>query len=291
MAAATTPSSFSLSTYFPFTASWFGLFILAGGIPLPPFSYLGFGGLNLWAAGSLMWFVAKAAVQGGLTLANTYITVFYPSLWWVGYLLVLNPWYVFDIVQMFSPAFAYEGYKIPFTKFNPAKPISTAMKDANGNYTRANGQVNAALFAAALALAGAGTYGLVNMLPPVLTTAYKPILNMIMTVFGGITAVAGGGAGMMMLPNMFSSLSKSQTEYKAAIAAPLTAPVQTGGGDLPSLADVADKILNKENLQTGGSIEIEDASSMLFVGSLTLVTLAGISLALVRSKGVSAESI
>ena len=246
MAAATTPSSFSLSTYFPFTASWFGLFILAGGIPLPPFSYLGFGGLNLWAAGSLMWFVAKAAVQGGLTLANTYITVFYPSLWWVGYLLVLNPWYVFDIVQMFSPAFAYEGYKIPFTKFNPAKPISTAMKDANGNYTRANGQVNAALFAAALALAGAGTYGLVNMLPPVLTTAYKPIL---------------------------------------------TAPVQTGGGDLPTLADVADKILNKENLQTGGSIEIEDASSMLFVGSLTLVTLAGISLALVRSKGVSAESI
>jgi hypothetical protein len=287
MATTSTPSSFSLSKYFPFTASWFGLFILAGGIPLPPFSYLGFGGLNLWAAGSLMWFVAKAAVQGGLTLANTYITVFYPSLWWVGYLLVLNPWYVFDLVQMFSPAFAYEGYKIPFTKFNPAKPISAAMKDASGNYTRATGQVNAALFAAALALAGAGTYGLVNMLPPVLTTAYKPILDMVMTVFGGITAVAGGGAGMMMLPNMMSSFSKSQTEYKAAVAA----PVQAGGGDLPTLADVADKILNKENLQTGGAIEIEDASSMIFVGSLTLVTLAGISLALVRSKGVSAESI
>lgn len=287
MAAATTPSSFSLSKYFPITANWFGLFILAGGIPLPPFSYLGFGGLNLWASGSIMWFVAKAAIQGMLTLANTYITVFYPSLWWVGYLLVLNPWYVFDLVQMFSPAFSYEGYKLPFTKFNPAKPISTAVKDVSGNYTRATGQVGAALFAAALALAGAGTYGLVNMLPPVLTTAYKPILNMIMTVFGGITAVAGGGAGMMMLPSMMSSFNKNQAEYTAATAA----PVQKGGGDLPSLADVAEKIVNKENLQTGGALEIEDASSMIFVGSLTLVTLAGISLALVRSKGLSAESI
>ena len=190
---------------------------------------------------------------------------------------------------MFSPAFSYEGYKLPFTKFNPAKPISTAEKDASGNYTRGTGKVNAALFAAALALVGAGTYGLVNMLPSVLTTAYKPILNTIMTVFGGITALAGGGAGMMMLPSMMSSLSKNQAEYTAATAT--AAPVQKGGGDLPSLADVAEKIVNKENLQTGGSMEIEDASSMLFVGSLTFVTLAGISLALVRSKGVSAESI
>jgi len=221
-----------------------------------------------------------------LVLANTFITVFYPNLWWVGYLLILNPWYVFDIIQMFSPAFAYEGYKVPFTTFNPAKPLSAATKDASGNYTRAIGHVSPALFAAALALVGSGTYGLVNMLPSVITATYKPILNMVMTVLGGITALAGTGASIMMLPNLISNFNKSQEELKAA-----TATLQTGGGDLPSLADVAQKIMKKENHQTGGAIDVEDASSMLFVGSLALVTFAGISLALVRSKGLSAESI
>jgi hypothetical protein len=221
-----------------------------------------------------------------LVLANTYLTVFYPNLWWVGYLLVLNPWYVFDIVQMFSPAFAYEGYKVPFTKFNPASPLSNAIKDVSGNYTRAIGSVSPALFAAALALVGSGTYGLVNMLPSVLTATYKPILNMVMTVLGGITALAGTGASVMMLPNLISNFNKNQSEYTAALAT-----VQKGGGDLPSLADVAQKIMKKENLQTGGAVDIEDASSTLFVGSLALVTFAGISLALVRSKGLSAESI
>lgn len=272
-----------LSKYIPFNVEWFGLFILAGGIPIPPFSYLGYGGLNLWAAGSLMYFAMKAATQAILVLINTFVTVYYPGLWWVGYLLFLNPWYLFDILQMFSPAFAKEGFKVPFTHFNPKKPLGKQV-DISGNKTFAGGTVTAALLAASLALLGAGTYGLLNLLPPSITSGYKPIINSIFAVLGGVTALGGGSAGIMMLPQLMGSLKTNSAEFTAATA-------QKGGSaELPSLDEVANRILEHKPLQSGGG-ESEDLSSNIFIGILTLVTLGGISLALVRSKAESRESV
>ena len=267
--------------YIPFTVEWFGLFVLAGGIPFPPFSYLGYGGLNLWAAGSLMYFAMKAATQAFLVFINTFVSVYYPNLWWVGYLLVLNPWYVFDILQMFSPAFAEEGFKVPFTHFNPAKPLGKPVV-VNGKKTFAAGTVTAALLAAALALLGTGTYGLLNMLPPSVTAGYKPIVNGIFAILGGITAIGGGGAGLLMLPSLVKTLQSSSSEYKASVAA--VTPQTGGSSELPSLDKVANDILEHKTTHTGGGSTEDDLSSNIFLGTLTIVTLAGISLALARSK-------
>ena len=269
-----------LAKYIPFNVEWFGLFILAGGIPFPPFSYLGYGGLNLWATGSLMYFAMKAATQAFLVFINTFVSVYYPNLWWVGYLLVLNPWYVFDILQMFSPAFAEEGYKVPFTHFNPAKPVGKPMI-INGKKTFAAGKVTGALLAAALVFLGTGTYGLLNMLPPSITAGYKPIVNTIFAILGAITAIGGGSFGMMMLPTLIKSLQSNSAEYTASVAA--VTPQTGGSSELPSLDKIANDILEHKTTQTGGG-STEDLSSNIFLGTLTIVTLAGISLALARSK-------
>ena len=292
-AATTSTSSFSLASYFPISVEWFGLFILAGGVPIPPFSYLGFGGMNLWATNAMTWFFVKAGLQAMLVLGNTFLTTYYPHLWWVGYLLVLNPWYVFDLIQMFSPAFAYEGYKVPFTTFNPAKPMSSLnpVSDGDGGFTRAHGTITPALLAAILAMLGTGTYGFLNMLPPSVTATYKPVINIIFTVIGGITALAGGGiASMVALPGLISSLKSSTTEFKAGLAssAQPSAPMKGGGNtNLPSIEEVANKILKKS--QSGGSFE--DVSSGIFMAALSFVTIGGISLALIRSSAESAKAI
>ena len=293
--AATKPAtgSFSLASYFPISVEWFGLFILAGGIPIPPFSYLGFGGMNLWATNAMTWFFAKAGLQAMLVLGNTFLTTYYPNLWWVGYLLVLNPWYVFDLIQMFSPAFAYEGYKVPFTTFNPAKPMSPLkpVSDENGGLTRAYGTITPALLAAIIALLGTGTYGFLNMLPPSVTATYKPVINILFTVIGGVTALAGGGvASMVALPGIINRLKSSTTEFNAGLASSAipSVPMKGGGNtNLPSIEEVANKILKKS--QSGGSIE--DISSSIFLAALSFVTIGGISLALIRSSAESAKAI
>lgn len=292
-AATTSTSSFSLASYFPISIEWFGLFILAGGIPIPPFSYLGFGGMNLWATNAMTWFFVKAGLQAMLVLGNTFLTTYYPNLWWLGYLLVLNPWYVFDIIQMFSPAFAYEGYKVPFTTFNPAKPMSSSPRapDGNGGMTFAYGKITPALLAAILAMLGTGTYGFLNMLPPSVTATYKPVINILFAVIGGVTALAGGGvASMVALPGLINTLRSSTTELKAGLASTVTtsAPMRGGGNtNLPSIEEVANKILKKS--QSGGSIE--DVSSSIFLAALSFVTIGGISLALIRSSTESAKAI
>ena len=74
---------------------WLGLFVLAGGIPFQPFSFLGYGGMNLFAVGSTVWGASKAALQAMCLLASKLITVYYPKLWYISWLIVLNPWYIF----------------------------------------------------------------------------------------------------------------------------------------------------------------------------------------------------
>jgi hypothetical protein len=265
----------ALTQYFNFDLQWFGLFILAGGFPLPPFSYLGFAGLNLYAVGSMTYFGVKAGLQTILTLANTYLLAYYPKLWWVGYLLVLNPWYVFDLVQMFSPAFPKEGFKVPFFH----TPLGAA------------GKMTPALAALAVGAMSVGSYSLINMLPVELQASYKPLLNSIFLTVGTLAAVTGGGlSSMLVLPQAYSAIKSSLGEAgAAAAAAPIPAPTgaQKGGG-APSLSDVARKIeVGKITLQDGGGGS--DPSAAVFLGTLGVAALGGISLALIRSKAVSSS--
>lgn len=269
--AAAKSSANNIMSYFTGKASWFGLFLLAGGFPFPPMSYLGLGGLNLWAAGSMTYFAMKAGLQAVLSVANMFIEAYYPNLWWLGYLLVLNPWYVFDIVQMFSPAFAAEGFKVPFLH----TPIGRG----------GTGQMSVAIWAAAIALLCSGAYSFLNFLPPQLKTSYKPILNTVFLGMGAVTALAGGSIGsMVVLPQIMSSMKANISQV-----APAAPPAQTGGG-MPSLAAVANKIMENKikPIQTGGG---ESPGAELFIGALAVAALGGISLALIRSKAVSTGSV
>ena len=291
----------ALTQYFNFNLQWFGLFILAGGFPLPPFSYLGFAGLNLYAVGSMAYFGVKAGLQTMLTLANTYLLAYYPKLWWVGYLLVLNPWYVFDLIQMFSPAFPKEGFKVPFFH----TPLG------------ATGKMTPALVALAVGAMSVGSYSLINMLPVELQASYKPLLNSIFLTVGTLATITGGGlSSMLVLPQAYSAIKSSLGEAGAAAAAtPVPKPVvpvvpapvapvapvasapvapaasapQTGGG-IPSLSEVARKIeAGKITLQDGGGGGSSDPSATVFLGTLGVAALGGISLALIRSKAVSSS--
>lgn len=268
----------ALSSYFEFDLGWFGLFILAGGFPLPPFSYLGFAGLNLYAVGSTTYFGVKAGLQALLGLANTYINAYYPKLWWLGYLMVLNPWYVFDLVQMFSPAFAEEGFKVPLFH----TPLGSTAK------------MSGALAALAVGAMSAGSYSLMNMLPVELQASYKPILNSVFLTVGTLATVTGGGmTSMLVLPQAFGAIKSSLAEAGTAIAA-TPVPVASGpavqkGGGIPSLSEVAQNIdTDKIQVQMGGG---SDPSATIFLGTLVVAALGGISLALIRSKAVSSSSI
>lgn len=267
----------ALMQYFNFDLGWFGLFILAGGFPLPPFSYLGFAGLNLYAVGSMSYFGVKAGLQALLGLANTYINAYYPKLWWLGYLMVLNPWYVFDLVQMFSPAFATEGFKLPL--------FHTPL----GN----KGAMSGALMSLAVGAMSVGSYSLINMLPVELQASYKPILNTVFLTVGTLATVTGGGmTSMLVLPQAFGAIKSSLAEAGAAVAAtpaPPPAPGVQRGGGIPSLSEVAENIdAGKINVQSGGG---SDPSATIFLGTLAVAALGGISLALIRSKAVSQSSI
>jgi len=323
----------AIGQYFNFNLPWFGLFILAGGFPLPPFSYLGFAGLNLYAVGSMAYFSVKAGLQALLTLANTYILAYYPKLWWLGYLLVLNPWYVFDLVQMFSPAFAKDGFKVPLYH----TPLG------NGG----TGKMTPALIALIVGAMSVGSYSLLNMLPPEMQASYKPLLNTFFLTVGTLATLTGGGlTSMLVLPQAYTAIKASLGEARTAFAAtpvpvatpiasaptavaapiapvapPLTPPptatpaaasapeaasaaasapeaasaaasapsdpsgAQKGGGH-PSLSEVAQKIeAGNINVQAGGG----DSSASIFLGTLGVAALGGISLALIRSKAVSSS--
>ena len=301
--AASTKSSFTKFIQDGFDIPWLGLFILAGGIPYPPFSYLGLGGVNLLVVGSTMWFAMKAGLQFGITLANTFITAYYPELWWLSTLLSFNFWYLFDLLQMFSPAFHYEGFKVPFTTFDPNKPLHTKLYDTDdGNKTYAKGSIGPTSIVVIAGLTCVGTYSLLNYLPPVVTATWKPVVNTIFTVIGGVTALAGGGiGGMLVLPRLMSSLKSNVAEVTAALppappaappVAPPVAPTIQKGGAIPSLEVIANNILNGEqtmNNQEGGGRD--DTATNVFLGTLTVVTLGGIGLALIRSKGESVNRI
>ena len=283
----------ALLQYFNFDLQWFGMFILAGGFPLPPFSYLGFAGLNLYSVGSMTYFGVKAGLQTLMTLANTYLLAYYPKLWWVGYLLVLNPWYIFDLVQMFSPAFAKDGFKVPFLH----TPLGAA------------GKMTPALAALVVGAMSVGAYGLINMLPVELQASYKPLLNTVFLTVGTLATITGGGlTSMLVLPQAYSAIKTSLGEAgTAAAATPVPKPVpvvppaapppapapppaasaaQTGGG-APTLSEVARKIeAGNITVQTGGG---SDPSAAVFLGTLGVAALGGISLALIRSKAVSSS--
>lgn len=82
------------------------------------FYTLGSNGANLLVSGSMGWGAMKAG--SSLLLKGLYflLSKSYPGQWWLPHLNAFikyaHPWYTFDIIQVYSPSFSRQGYKLPF---------------------------------------------------------------------------------------------------------------------------------------------------------------------------------
>jgi len=214
---------------------WLGLFFLAGGLPFQPFSFLGYGGMNLFAVGSTVWGATKAGLQAMCLLASKLISAYYPSLWYISWLIVLNPWYIFDLVQMFSPSFNAEGFKVPFLG---TKVGNAPKKDETGRFPPMSGTVTPTMLASGLGLLCTGAYSLLEYLPSEIVAAYKPALQTLILVVGSTTALAGGGLGAFaVLPQVMAALKTNTGQISTAFATP--APVAAKAPAAPIAAKVA----------------------------------------------------
>ena len=289
------------------------LLFLCGIIPYVPFSTLGYSGMNLLVGGSMLWAGMKGMVQGLFALIHKFLNVYYPSLWWVRYMTMYSPWYIFDILQTLNPAFEREGYKKPFIGGE-----TIAAEGGVGKLT----MINIPLILGILSL---GTYMLVQMLPPAIVSTAKPLLDMITLIIGGGSVMAAGGMGAFaVLPQLMSGLKSSGSEVKTALMtappapatttpvppAPATSatPTQLGGAgpgsSFPSLRDIANGMLGgtdpkgeptpyTSNILSGGSRgarsvhkkeEPDTALTTVFFSAMALIVAGGFGIALIRGK-------
>ena len=281
----------------------------------------GVNGVNLVASNSSFWALGKAAFNVLCIGLYDIIAIYFAGKWWLPALKALlryaNPWYVFDMIQVFNPKFKDIGYKIPFlnkrantNKEKGAKlvtgDIGYIQRGSSGADTITYGSFYKAAGAAAVFLLPA-LYTLFDNLPAELKGKVQPLLDSVVSVGGMITAVAGGGIGtFILLPQLatslqgnFAKLMAGGSEEGEANALPnLEATVdatdtnaQLGGGGVPSIEELANSLLkNKSTAQGGGGASV-DTESATFMGLLGITILGGISLAVLRRKRLSAATL
>jgi hypothetical protein len=216
------------------------------------------------------------------------LTVYFPGKWWSpvvkAILLYANPWFVFDILQIYNPKFAKEGYKIPFwgkktsSNLEAGNPptrsdIGWVTKESGGKKSISYGSMGVVGFGACIALLLPALYTMSASFPASIQSKIVPVLNSIFSVGGMITALAGGGLGTLVIfPQLISSVQGNLTQ------------VMTGGNrtDIPSLESVADSLLMKP---------ADKEESRIFLGVLTIAAICGGVIALVRAKDFSPESV
>lgn len=224
---------------------WIGLFLLAGGIPIAPLSFWGYGGLNLMAVGATGWAAAKAASQAGSIFLSSTIETYYPKFWPYAWLFKYSPWYIFDLIQLFNPNFAQEGFRIPFVN----RQIGT--KGGSGSLT-------ALVIMSAVGLFSLGGYALLDYIPPEITRSAAPILKIVFMVVGGLTALVGGSLGAVFaLPQILSAIRSetktASTEFAAGASQPIAKPSAPAKGGSITIPETAHDPLEAPGIQAGGA--------------------------------------
>ncbi len=277
----------------------------------------GVNGVNLVASNSSFWALGKAAFNMLCIGLYDIMAIYFAGQWWLPALKALlryaNPWYVFDMIQVFNPKFKDIGYKIPFlnkrantNKEKGAKlvtgDIGYIQKGSSGSDTTTYGSFYKAAGAAAVFLLPA-LYTLFDNLPAELKGKVQPLLDSVVSVGSMITAVAGGGIGtFILLPQLATSLQgnfaklmaggseEGQTNAVANAETTVEANAQLGGGDVPSVEELAKSLLKNKSTAQGGGGSL-DPESATFMGLLGITILGGISVALVRNKRLSAATL
>lgn len=263
--------------------------------------FIGSFGINLVAVDATVWGMAKATLQGTLSVGTKFLLKYYPTSTLVtvfAYIFsYLSPWYLYDIAQVFNPKFFDEGFKVPFIE----KPIGIKGDEAYWNM-----KVLAAMLAA-FSLAG---LQILEWLPPQVTGAAKPWIQLGIALVGGLAAAGAGGiAGLPAMYNAYKTWKGTMSGGGSAQRGGGNAkqgPAQKGAGGrsdipgnytgsgIPSLREIASTMLgpnpagdsfpySSDKMSGGGGPSME--ASVLGLGALAFITLGGISLALIRSKG------
>lgn len=301
----TPPSTSGFQQFFSkgFLIPWWAHIFLTGIAPLLllvpyigpsvftfPYTF-GVNGINLLATHSMGWGAAKAAFNLMCSTLAKILAIYLPG-WWTpflnGILHYANPWFVFDILQVYNPKFKTEGYKIPFwnKQTNSVLESKGTRATADIGYTDKDGKVSFGLMstipiAAMIALLLPAFYTMSANFPPEIAAKMNPVLDMITTIGGGIAGVAGGGIGtFVLLPNLISTV---QSQFTTLMAGGDPPPQQ---GGMPTIHEVAESVLR--NGQQGGGIDTE---SGVFIGILAITAIGGLSLALVRRKGLSSSTL
>lgn len=245
-----------------------GLLALAA---LPP---TGIAGLNLQATGNLFGMLFKVMSYGVGILYAIRLNRVYPSIFAkvIMSLMFLGPWYVFDILSYFDPAFDRVGFPPPIPIQGFPKPTPPVRADGTWLLTPA-------LISLVMTMLPAYSAGLTSLI-----NFYAPG-----TVGGNVQQYIGyaaAGVGVLGLAGTLFAASRSSSAPVApaplpapapapAPALPLAAPM--GGGGLPPLSAFV------KDMKRSASPEAFQESTG-FLGLLALVVVGGLALGAARSK-------
>jgi hypothetical protein len=203
----------------PKSVTWPLLLFFAGVIPFVPFSYLGYAGVNLMVTGSMGWGLVKAVAQLVFSVVGQLSTQAFPDLWILPWLFMYNPWYLFDIIQLFNPNFnkvdekGRGGFKIPFVQRKIGVP---------------NAKVSIPVMGLIIMILCAGLYHFLDFIPGTIATTVKPVMQTVLAIIGGGTALVGSSVGAITMgPALINNLKggSSGLEMLGVSAAPAVAPV------------------------------------------------------------------
>jgi hypothetical protein len=130
-----------------------------------------------------------------------------------------------------------------------------------------------------------------SLFPPVVQALFDPWVTWGLSVVTGLTALAGTLAtgSIYAAPGALASVGALMPKMNGG-----GTKKQSGGIKFPHINDVIHNVLDNtkevNDVQSGGSSSETD-ESIVFLGSLAIVSLAGISLALIRSKNLSGKSV
>ena len=207
-------------------------------------------GINLLASNSMGWAAAKAASQLACSLLADLLQVKFGGRWWAppvrAILKYANPWFVFDILQVWNPNFVKEGYKIPFwnkqtnstlegnklrTERDIGWPVISKLDSKSQPLTYQNDEGKPIAYA--VNSTGKPTFNgkLLNNPGPVnLDATMLPFVN-----YGWMGAIAFGACIVLILPALYTMAEAFPPEIQAKMV-PVLNTVFTLGGAVTAIA-------------------------------------------------------